>query len=58
MKITLTKEQVAAMINTIQSDIYMSEDSQPDYADVKEMKYYAKRAEILEILKMHMGAAA
>lgn len=58
MKITLTDEQVAAMINIIQSDMDMSEHGQPDYADVKEMKYYAKRAEILEILKMHMGAAA
>ena len=58
MKITLTKEQVAAMIDIIQSDMDMSEHSQPDYADVKEMKYYADRAEIFEILKMHMGAAA
>ena len=58
MKITFAKEQVAVMINIIQSDIDMSEDSQPDYADAEEMKYYADRAEIFETLKMHMGASS
>lgn len=58
MKITLTKEQVAAMINIIKSDMDMSEHNLVDYADVKEMKYYSDRAEIFETLKMHMGAAS
>tara|TARA_R110001606_G_scaffold351165_1_gene501313 strand:- start:56 stop:232 length:177 start_codon:yes stop_codon:yes gene_type:complete len=58
MKITFAKEQVAVMINIIQSDIDMSEHGQPDYADAEEMKYYADRAEIFETLKMHMGASS
>ena len=58
MKITFTKEQVAALIETIKCDIDTSEFNQPDYADVEEMRFYADRAEIFQILKMHMGAAA
>jgi hypothetical protein len=58
MKITFAKEQVAVMIKVIQSDMEMSEHEHPDYWDVKEMKYYADRAEIFETLKMHMGALA
>lgn len=57
MKLTLSKHEIKMMINIIQSDIAWSEQGQPDFADVEEMRYYADRADLMETLKMHMGAA-
>ena len=57
MELTLSKYSIKVMIDIIQSDMEYSDHGQPDYADVEEMRYYSDRADLMETLKMHMGAA-
>jgi len=55
--VTLTVEQAKTAIEIVESDIVASSFGEIEFANVKEMEFYLRRAQLLQRLKAAISAA-